>query len=267
MPEFIIATKEDTILYPDTDGKPIAENTIQYEWITLVRDNLDIIFAKREDVFVAADLFWYAVKGRPKSRVAPDVMVAFGRPKGDRYSYMQWKEEGIAPQVVFEILSPGNRAKEMRNKFKFYDRHGVEEYYLYDPVTDTLDGWRRDDEGESLIDIPKLDGWVSPRLNIQFDISSGKLVLRDSVGERFKGMVELSDLRREAVSRANKEESRANKEESRANRAENKAREAEEARQLAEKSQLDAEAKAAERQARAEKLEAFMKAAGLTLPE
>ena len=30
MAEFIIATKEDTILYPDTDGKPIAENTIQY---------------------------------------------------------------------------------------------------------------------------------------------------------------------------------------------------------------------------------------------
>ena len=51
MPEFIIATKEDTILYPDTDGKPIAENTIQYEWITLIRGNLDIIFSKREDVF------------------------------------------------------------------------------------------------------------------------------------------------------------------------------------------------------------------------
>ena len=237
MAEFIIATKEDTILYPDTDGKPIAENTIQYEWITLIRGNLDILFAKREDVFVAADLFWYAVKGRPKSRVAPDVMVAFGRPKGHRYSYMQWKEDGITPQVVFEILSPGNRAKEMRNKFKFYDRHGVEEYYLYDPDTDTLDGWRRD--GESLIDIPKMDGWVSPRLNICFDISSGKLVLRDSRGERFKGMVELSDLRREAESRANKEESRAN----------------------------SAEAKAAEQQARVEKLEALMKAAGLTLPQ
>ncbi len=244
MAEFIIATKEDTILYPDTDGKPIAENTIQYEWITLIRGNLDILFAKREDVFVAADLFWYAVKGRPKSRVAPDVMVAFGRPKGHRYSYMQWKEDGITPQVVFEILSPGNRAKEMRNKFKFYDRHGVEEYYLYDPDTDTLDGWQR--ENKSLIDIPKMDGWISPRLNIRFDISSGKLVLRDPAGERFKGMLELSDLRREAEKETIKAVRRANKEENRAN---------------------SAEAKAAEQQARVEKLEALMKAAGLTLPQ
>ena len=258
MGEFIIATKEDTILYPDTDGKPIAENTIQYEWITLIRGNLDIIFAKQKDVFVAADLFWYTVEGNPKVRVAPDVMVAFGRPKGDRYSYMQWKEEDIAPQVVFEILSPGNRATEMRNKFKFYDRHEVEEYYLYDPDTDTLDGWHR--EGESLIDIATMDGWISPRLKIRFDISSGKLVLRDPKGEQFRGILELSDLRRaaekkanEEKSRADKQERRANKEESRANKEENRANRA--------------EAKAAEQQARAEKMAAFLKAAGLTLPE
>ena len=37
-------------------------------------------------------------------------MVVFGRPKGYRGSYRQWEEGGIAPQVVFEILSPGNRA-------------------------------------------------------------------------------------------------------------------------------------------------------------
>jgi Uma2 family endonuclease len=35
--------------------------------------------------------------------------------------------------VVFEILSPGNRLAEMMAKFEFYDRYGVEEYYIYDP--------------------------------------------------------------------------------------------------------------------------------------
>ena len=239
MAEFIIATKEDTILYPDTDGKPIAENTIQYAWITLIHGSLELLFAKRADVFVAADLFWYAVKGRPKSRVAPDVMIVFGRPKGDRYSYMQWKEDGIAPQVVFEILSPGNRAKEMRNKFKFYDRHGVEEYYLYDPATDTLDGWRRDEESESLIDIAKMDGWISPRLGIIFDVSSGRLVLRTPDGKPFEGLHEVN-------ARADREASRADKEAKRAD---------------------SAEMKLAEQQALTEKLAALLKAAGLSLPE
>ena len=54
-------------------------------------------------------------------------------PRGDRGSYKQWEEGGIAPQVVFEVLSPGNRAGEMRRKFQFYQRYGVEEYYIYDP--------------------------------------------------------------------------------------------------------------------------------------
>jgi len=53
------------------------------------------------------------------------------------------EEEGIAPQVVFEIRSPGNTIALMTRKFRFYERHGVEEYYLYDPDTGELSGWQR----------------------------------------------------------------------------------------------------------------------------
>jgi Uma2 family endonuclease len=56
-------------------------------------------------------------------------MVAIGRPKGRRDSYLQWNEGNIPPQVIFEVLSPGNRAAEMENKFAFYQKYGVEEYY------------------------------------------------------------------------------------------------------------------------------------------
>ena len=82
---------------------------------------------------MAGDLLWYPVQGKPKIRTAPDAMVAFGRPKGYRGSYKQWEEEGIAPQVVFEVLSPGNRPKDLVRKFRFYEQYGVEEFYLYDP--------------------------------------------------------------------------------------------------------------------------------------
>ena len=43
-------------------------------------------------------------------------MVVFGRSKGDRGSYQQWKEDNIPPQVAFEILSPGNRPGKMAEK-------------------------------------------------------------------------------------------------------------------------------------------------------
>jgi Uma2 family endonuclease len=51
-----------------------------------------------------------------------------------RGSYKQWEEENIAPQVVFEILSPSNSASELTQKQNFYVQHGVLEMYVYDPI-------------------------------------------------------------------------------------------------------------------------------------
>ncbi len=107
------------IIYPESDGQPMADNTKQFELIVLIKKNLDLIFANNPNVFVAGDLLWYPVEGKPNLRKAPDVMVAFGRPKGDRGSYLQWQEDNIPPQVVFEILSPDNTHREMIEK---YDR-------------------------------------------------------------------------------------------------------------------------------------------------
>jgi Uma2 family endonuclease len=157
------------IEYPDSDGKPMSDNTRQFRWITTIKYNLDWLFTNEENVFVAGDLLWYPVEGNPKRRVAPDVMVAFDRPKGDRGSYKQWLEGDIAPQVVFEILSPGNTANEMAGKLAFYDRHDVEEYYIYDPDTNALAGWERDNG--YLTEIIIVQNWISPRLGIKFDLS------------------------------------------------------------------------------------------------
>src|SRR5215813_10090303 len=89
------------IVYPESDGKPVADNTKQFRWIVTIQGGLDALFKDDLNVFVAGDLLWYSVEGRPNIRLAPDVMVVFGRPKGDRGSYQQWREDGIAPQVVF----------------------------------------------------------------------------------------------------------------------------------------------------------------------
>lgn len=163
------------IVYPDSDGQPMADNTKQFRWIVLIQQNLDSLFAKDANVFVAGDLLWYPVQGDNKIRNAPDVLVAFGRPKGDRGSYKQWQEENIAPQVVFEVLSPGNTQTEMNKKLLFYDRYGVEEYYLYDPDKNDLSGWLRTGKRLDVID-PIID-WVSPRLEIRFNLSGEELQL------------------------------------------------------------------------------------------
>jgi Uma2 family endonuclease len=132
-------------------------------------------------LFVAGDLLWYPVEGDNKLRQAPDVMVVFGRPKGDRGSYKQWEEDNIPPQVVFEILSPGNLLKDMAKKFKFYERYSVEEYYIYDPDSTELIGWLR--SGKELDVIEEMNGWVSPRLGVRFHLTSDNLEILSPSGQ------------------------------------------------------------------------------------
>jgi Uma2 family endonuclease len=193
-----MATSVDTarITYPESDGKPMADNTLQFRWIVTIQGGLDAWFRDNPDVFVAGNLLWYPVEGQPRVNAAPDIMVAVGRPKGDRRSYLQWEEGGIAPQVVFEILSPGNTIAEMTRKFRFYERHGADEYYLYNPDTGELSGWQR--QGEVLEDIASMDGWISPRLGVRFERDGDTLVLYQPDGERFATYVELSAQREQA---------------------------------------------------------------------
>jgi Uma2 family endonuclease len=131
-------TSQSEVVYPDSDRRPMADNTKQFCWLVVIQQNLEWLFADDPNVFVAGDLLWYPVEGDNTLRTAPDVMVIFGRPKGDRGSYRQWQEDNIAPQVVFVILSPGNTRAETNRKLLFYDRFGVEEYYLYDPDKNSL---------------------------------------------------------------------------------------------------------------------------------
>jgi Uma2 family endonuclease len=183
-------TAPEEIEYPDSDGEPMAENTVQFDWIMMIKGGLDILFRDAPDVFVAGDLLWYPVEGDNTTRMAPDAMVAFGRPKGPRGSYMQWREGGIAPHVAFEILSPGNRAGELARKFQFYQRFGVEESYIYDPDDNTLEGWLRD--GETLRKVPEMNGWVSPRLGVRFELVQDEFRLIGPDGKPFVSNVELS---------------------------------------------------------------------------
>ena len=176
-------TNVTEIIYPDSDSQPMADNTLQFRWITTIKTNLDWLFREQSDVFVAGDLLWYPVENDNKLRQAPDIMVVFGRPKGERGSYRQWLENNISPQVVFEIISPGNTLTEMSKKQLFYDRYGVEEYYLYDPHKNDASGGIR---GENQLEILEtLDNWVSPRLGIRFQLGEPEILLFYPDGQPF----------------------------------------------------------------------------------
>jgi Uma2 family endonuclease len=172
------------IEYPDSDGLPMSDNTKQYRWLSTFHGNLAVLFGDRDNVFVAGNLLWYPEEGHPEIRIGPDVLVAFGRPKGDRGSYKQWEEGGVPPTVVFEVLSPGNTVTEMDEKWGFYEEHGVEEYYIYDPDANHLMGFVR--TGEVFRRVRGINGFVSQRLGIRFDLSGPELAVFLPDGQPFR---------------------------------------------------------------------------------
>jgi Uma2 family endonuclease len=56
---------------------------------------------------------------------------------GDRYL------EG-APDLIVEVLSPGTALRDKTTKFRLYEQHGVNEYWLADPDAQYLEVWRLD---------------------------------------------------------------------------------------------------------------------------
>lgn len=211
------------IEYPSSDGKPMADNTKQARWIIMLYNNLHGLF-QHENVFIAADLLWYPLEGDPKTCQAPDVMLAFGRPKGDRPSYQQWKEGGIAPQVVFEVLSPGNTPMEMFRKQAFYQRHGVEELILIEPGRKEGDPesflpYLRQQDQLSAGDFDLVD-WISPRLGVRFRQQENRVQLFYPDGSPFQSFEAIQAERDRARQEAESEKQRAEAEKQRADHAE-----------------------------------------------
>ena len=273
-----VSGRKKRIVYPDSDGKPMADNTKQFNWIVKIKEGLEVLFADRADVFVAGDLLWYPFEGDNRTRTAPDALVAFGRPKGDRGSYRQWEEDGIAPQAVFEVLSPGNTKREMEEKRAAYERYGVEEYYEYDPDRNILRGWVR--SGDRLAPIENMRGWVSPRLGIRFEPGEDDLEIFRPDGQKFLSPVEterekmrLEKEKNQAErekNQAEREKKQAEREKKQAekekNQAEKERKRAEKEKKQAEREKERAEALAEKERTRAEILAAKLREMGMDLP-
>ncbi|MEM7372736.1 MAG: Uma2 family endonuclease [Bacteroidota bacterium] len=225
------------IIYPSSDGKPMADNTKQARWIISLYNNLRSLF-QSQDVFIAADLLWYPVEGQPTISVAPDILVAFDRAQGDRSSYKQWLEGGIAPQVVFEILSPSNTQMEMLRKQSFYQNHGVEELIVIDPGKSPDDGetflpYVRVGDHLGSADFHVVD-WTSPRLGIRLRQEDGQVNVFYPDGSPFRSfeaiMMELDQEKKRVVEekqRAETEKQRAETEKQRAETEKQRADQAE----------------------------------------
>jgi Uma2 family endonuclease len=127
------------VVYPTSDGKPMAETDKHRRLMMYVIDALNVYYADRPDVYVSGNNFVFYEEGNPKARISPDGYVVFGVPPGPRDSYKTWDEGGLMPDVVFEFTSRKTRAEDTDTKLPLYERVlRVPEYFLFDPTGDYL---------------------------------------------------------------------------------------------------------------------------------
>ena len=78
--------------------------------------------------------------------VEPDVLFVAAA-HGDR---VRERYVAGAPDLVIEVLSPSNRGFDRIKKRRLYEAHGVPEYWIVDPPTETLEVYRAASPGGQL---------------------------------------------------------------------------------------------------------------------
>ena len=146
------------VLYPCSDGRPMADNVWQSRAILKAAGDLEVA---HPDALAVADILVYPEEGNPRNRIAPDVLVAFGVGTHSRSSYLVW-EEGKPPDWVLEVASPSTAANDLDFKRRAYAAMGVPEYWLFDPKGDVFPAGQPRLQGLALSD----GGYVrlAPRL-------------------------------------------------------------------------------------------------------
>jgi Uma2 family endonuclease len=94
----------------------------------------------RQDMFVRL--------ASQRRRRVPDLMfVAHARLHLLRPTYF----EG-APDLIFEIISPDSQSRDRREKFDEYEKAGVREYWIVDPLSKTVEAYRLQGRKFRLVD-------------------------------------------------------------------------------------------------------------------
>jgi Uma2 family endonuclease len=211
-----VHTPPGEIVYPESDGKPMAETDVHARCIIDVRTMLDDYFAGEPDVYVSGNLLLYYEEGNPRESVAPDVFVVRGVPKGLRRTYRLW-QEGQPPSFVLEVSSTSTRWEDQATKRGLYQLLGVQEYVLFDPLGEylkpPLQGFRLVDGIYQPVSLTPGGGLRSEVLGLELHAEGARLRLfNPATGEYLLTALEEAAARREEAAARRAAQARADNE-------------------------------------------------------
>ena len=223
-----------TLVYPESDGEPMAESGRHVKTLLDMIDAIDLHFRDVPDVHVSGNMFLYYEEGNPRKVISPDVFMVRGVSKKDLRTYKTWEQQPHL-DFVLELASPSTYAKDFNEKKVIYEQIlRVKEYCIYDPygeIDPSFVGFRLVEDVYQ--EIAFVEGRLPcETLGLELGERDGVLRLYDPVTETWVGPSrEHVD---EAKARASEAENRASEAENRASEAENRVSEEARARREAE---------------------------------
>ena len=229
----VVQTLPEIELYPESDGKPMAETDVHLDCMIYIRAVLKWRY-RSQRVYVGSNLLVYyakALRGQKGKAVAPDNFVVKDCDPGFRRVFKIW-EEARVPNTVFEVTSASTRGEDERQKPEIYARMGVKELFLFDPTGDYLEpplqGYRFVRGEKRRIEPDAMGALRSKELGIKLRLEDGHLVMCDAhTGERLLTEAEAERQAKEAERQAKETERQAKETERQAREAERQAKEAE----------------------------------------
>jgi Uma2 family endonuclease len=129
-----------------TDDGATLETIWHRKCMNLLIEQIEYHFRDRDDFYVGGNTFIYFSPEQARNRDfrgSDFFYVSATTRQPTRECWVVWNENLRRPDVVIELSSPSTRDEDHGSKFRIYrDTLEVKNYFIYDPDTRLLEGWR-----------------------------------------------------------------------------------------------------------------------------
>lgn len=193
----MLAAQEPTVVYPESDGQPMAETDVHRDLLLKMVELLKQAFPES---YVSGNIFVYYVEGDPRKVLSPDALLCRGQGPRQKRIVRMW-EENSQLDLVMEFTTPSTKKEDYQKKKKIYEKIFQIPYYLiYDPLAMKLDLYRLTETGYQAVENNEKGYWEMPDLGIQVGLElPHSLCLFDADGNRILDKAEAAQKQAEAV--------------------------------------------------------------------
>jgi Uma2 family endonuclease len=178
---------------PPTDLPEEDNQNVESDWhflaMHLLVESLRHYWRDRHDFFVGGNMFVYfnVEQARNQDFRGPDFFFVGDVDRDRPRKYWVVWEEGKSPDVALELLSPRTEKEDRTTKKDVYERRlKIAEYFLYDPDSQKLEGWRLGNRRRYQPLAADERGWLwSEQLQLWLGTWQGTYLLRTDTFPRF----------------------------------------------------------------------------------